>query len=199
MEIYLQYRKARGCSQHSLHQCRGLFAVLNAAVYVIYGAVEMLKLTINTVALYRYGLDRANTILTSALLVISVLEVFLSGFVAIQVINALIPHRIRKVSCTQICLIQYTAVSGCLGRALLDIAQIPLSSQFRSFQRYKGYGLYTLAFFTLLEVLPLTTLVYVMGIQTDARTEVRSNLISTQEDVFLASYSTDPRRSMEPL
>jgi hypothetical protein len=39
----------------------------------------------------------------------------------------------------------------------------------------------------------------VVGVQTEANKQARSNLISTQEDVFLESYSTDPRRSIEPL
>ena len=67
------------------------------------------------------------------------------------------------------------------------------------FQPHNEYGLYILAFFILLELLPLITLVYVVGVQTEARMQVRSNLISTQEDVFLASYSSDPLRSVEPL
>lgn len=99
MEIFLQYRKARGCSKEALQRCRGLFVSLNVGVYLVYCAVELLKLIIfnGNSTLYLYAISRANTLLTSVLLVISVLEVFFSGLVAIQVIRSLLPERIRKV------------------------------------------------------------------------------------------------------
>lgn len=50
----MQYRKARGCSQQTLHRCRGLFVALNAGVYAVYGAVEILKLANGDAALYMY-------------------------------------------------------------------------------------------------------------------------------------------------
>ena len=96
----MQYRKARGCSQRTLQVCRGLFVGLNAGIYVVYVAVEMLKITISSANLYMYDLGRANTILTSFLLVISVLQVFVSGFAAIRVISVLLPQRIHKVTPT---------------------------------------------------------------------------------------------------
>ena len=73
---------------------------LNAGIYVVYVAVEMLKITISSANLYMYDLGRANTILTSFLLVISVLQVFVSGFAAIRVISVLLPQRIHKVTPT---------------------------------------------------------------------------------------------------
>ena len=99
MEIFLQYRKARGCSKEALQRCRGLFVCLNVGVYLVYCAVELLKLIIfdHSSTLYLYEISRANTLLTSVLLLISVLEVSLSGVVAIRVISSLLPERIRKV------------------------------------------------------------------------------------------------------
>lgn len=95
-------------------------------------------------------------------------------------------------------MIQYTAVTCCLGRAIIDIAQIPLRDYFFAFQKAPEFGIYTLVFFLLLEIFPLSTLVYVVGVHMEARKQAQSELIPAQEDVFLESYSTDVKQ-MNPL
>lgn len=74
-----------------------MFLLGNIIVYLVYVLVELLRCFIHQAELYAYKTHRANTLLTSVLLVVSVLEVTVCGLVASQVISALLLRRNRKV------------------------------------------------------------------------------------------------------
>ena len=100
-------------------------------------------------------------------------------------------------------MVQYTAVAACTGRAILDVLQYPLKYEFADFQPSPLYALYTLAFFTMLELVPLVVLVYVIEVQTTTSSACNTQIQSTlDEDVFLASYTAvplEPQRYVDPI
>lgn len=196
------FRTVRGCNIRTLLSVRFFFFLLNVCAYLGFLVLEIVFA--KTHRLYEYASSRENTFFVSAILQVALCEVLVTGLIALKVINSLLQEKGRKVRCTQICIVQYTAVVACAFRVIVDLLQYPLTSYFDRFQRHPAYGVYIFCFFAGLEMFPVVVLLLIIEVQQqEAQSKINTQLQSTmEEDVFLASYTAVPldnQRFVDPV